>query len=58
MAHAGRDTGNSQFFLTFVPTPHLDGKHTVFGRVIGDGQKVVNAIRQGDKMESVVVTEE
>lgn len=34
MAHAGRDTGGSQFYLTFVPTIHLDGKHTVFGRVI------------------------
>ena len=34
MAHAGRNTGGSQFFLTFVPTTHLDGKHTVFGRVI------------------------
>lgn len=34
MAHAGKDTGGSQFFLTFRPTDHLDGKHTVFGRVI------------------------
>ena len=34
MAHAGKDTGGSQFFLTFVPTAHLDGKHTAFGRVI------------------------
>jgi cyclophilin family peptidyl-prolyl cis-trans isomerase len=34
MAHAGKDTGGSQFFLTFRPTEHLDGKHTVFGRVI------------------------
>lgn len=40
MAHAGRDTGSSQFFLTFVPTPHLNGKHTAFGRVI-EGMEVL-----------------
>lgn len=47
MAHAGRDTGGSQFFLTFVPTSYLDGKHTVFGRVI-DGMEVASALRRRD----------
>ena len=43
MAHAGKDTGNSQFFLTFVPTSHLDGRHTVFGRVV-EGMEVLGDI--------------
>ena len=43
MAHAGENTGGSQFFLTFRPTEHLDGKHTVFGRVI-DGMDVLPRI--------------
>jgi len=47
MAHAGRDTGGSQFFLTFVPTPHLDGMHTAFGRVIG-GMDVLAKIQRRD----------
>ena len=47
MAHAGRDTGGSQFFLTFVPTPHLDGKHTVFGRVIS-GMDVLAKLQRRD----------
>lgn len=47
MAHAGRDTGGSQFFLTFVPTPHLDGKHTVFGRVI-EGMDVLAMLQRRD----------
>jgi cyclophilin family peptidyl-prolyl cis-trans isomerase len=40
MAHRGRDTGSSQFFLTFTPTPHLNGRHTAFGRVI-EGMEVL-----------------
>lgn len=45
MAHAGRDSGGSQFFLTFVPAPHLDGKHTVFGRVI-EGMDVLSKLQR------------
>jgi peptidyl-prolyl cis-trans isomerase B (cyclophilin B) len=56
MAHAGKDTGGSQFFITHSPQPHLDGKHTVFGQV-EKGQDVVNKIKQGDKMKSVKVIE-
>ena len=47
MAHRGRDTGGSQFFLTFVPTSHLDGKHTVFGRVI-EGMDVLAKLQRRD----------
>jgi peptidyl-prolyl cis-trans isomerase B (cyclophilin B) len=55
MAHAGKDTGGSQFFITHSPQPHLDGVHTVFGKVI-NGMKVVNSIIPGDKMIKVTVT--
>ncbi len=57
MANAGPNTNGSQFFITHVVTNWLDGKHTVFGKV-SSGQDVVNAIQQGDKLNSVSVTEE
>ncbi len=54
MANSGPDTNGSQFFITRSPQPHLNGRHTVFGKVI-DGQDVVEAIEQGDAMMSVEV---
>jgi peptidyl-prolyl cis-trans isomerase B (cyclophilin B) len=59
MAHAGRNTGGSQFFICHSRrnTSHLDRHHTCFGRVV-EGLEVIDAIRQGDKMEKVEIIEE
>jgi peptidylprolyl isomerase len=54
MANAGPGTNGSQFFITHVETPWLDGRHTVFGKVVR-GQQAVNAIKQGDKIQSVKI---
>ncbi len=56
MANAGPNTNGSQFFITHIATNWLDGKHTVFGQVRA-GQEVVNAIRQGDMLNSVTIQE-
>ena len=57
MAHAGRDTGGSQFFICHNAFPHLDGVHTVFGKVL-EGIEIVDSIEQGDKMNKVTIVEE
>ena len=59
MAHAGRNTGGSQFFICHnrMNTQHLDRNHTVFGKVV-DGLDVIDDIRQGDRIEKIVIVED
>jgi len=56
MAHAGKNTGGSQFYICYAPQPHLDGVHTVFGKVV-EGMDLVDAFKGRDKMISVEIIE-
>lgn len=54
MAHAGKDTGGSQFFICYDALPHLDGVHTVFGQVVS-GMDAVFGIKQGDVIKEIII---
>ncbi|MFC5699828.1 peptidylprolyl isomerase [Cohnella faecalis] len=56
MAHRGKNTGGSQFYIVYAPQPHLDGVHTVFGKVVS-GMEHVDQFKGGDKFESIKVSE-
>lgn len=56
MANAGPGTNGSQFFITHVPTPHLDNRHTVFGEVVGQkDQDIVDSIVRGDRIDTILI---
>ena len=57
MAHRGPNTGGSQFFIVYEPQPHLNGVHTVFGKVV-EGMDVVDNIEQGDTMNKVTIAQD
>ncbi|EGL83182.1 peptidyl-prolyl cis-trans isomerase cyclophilin type [Caldalkalibacillus thermarum TA2.A1] len=56
MAHAGRDTGGSQFYICYQPQPHLDGRHTVFGKVV-NGMEYVEEFQGDDRIKTIKVME-
>ena len=56
MAHAGKNSGGSQFFLVRAPQTHLDGKHTLFGKII-EGLEIIDQLSNGDKMKRVTIKE-
>lgn len=56
MANSGPNTNGSQFFITYAPQPHLDGKHSVFGQLVL-GEKVLNALKNGDTIVKITIEE-